>query len=149
MIAKPHMHAHEAITEAFNLSMLQIMTTIPVPEVQQVVVNASSYTYPVMEYIDGQTLAGIVLLRLLKQQPNSSRSNFNHVDQLNNKLRIASSCISHTNAKAETWLTVATCHQFIKDQVKSYIMSSVSISRQRVSHVVESGLQHKLLISQK
>jgi aminoglycoside phosphotransferase (APT) family kinase protein len=57
-MVKPHIHAHEAITEALNLSMLRTMTTIPVPEVRQVVVNASSTaTYLVMEYIDGETLA--------------------------------------------------------------------------------------------
>ncbi|KAG1741334.1 kinase-like domain-containing protein [Suillus lakei] len=56
-VAKVHLYTHEAITEALNLSMLRSMTTIPVPEVRQVVVNASSNTYIVMEYIDGETLA--------------------------------------------------------------------------------------------
>lgn len=56
-IAKVHLDAHEAITEAINLSMLRGMTTIPVPQVRQVVVNASSNTYIIMEYVDGETLA--------------------------------------------------------------------------------------------
>ncbi|KAG1868566.1 hypothetical protein F4604DRAFT_1584624, partial [Suillus subluteus] len=57
-MVKVHLYAHEVIVEALNLSMLRTMTNIPVPEVRQIVVNASSNTYLlVMEYIDNETLA--------------------------------------------------------------------------------------------
>ncbi|KAG1735337.1 uncharacterized protein EDB91DRAFT_1250553 [Suillus paluster] len=49
-----HLYSHEVITEAL---ILRTMITIPVPEVRQVVLNASSNTYIFMEYIDGKTLA--------------------------------------------------------------------------------------------
>lgn len=56
-IVKAHVSADEAITEALNLSMIRTMTTIPVPEVREVVVNAgTAVNYLVMKYLDGRTL---------------------------------------------------------------------------------------------
>ncbi|KAG1839638.1 kinase-like domain-containing protein [Suillus subalutaceus] len=56
-IVKVHVSADEVVTEALNLSMIKTMTTIPVPEVIEVVVNTKNAVhYLVMEYLDGQTL---------------------------------------------------------------------------------------------
>ncbi|KIJ11079.1 hypothetical protein PAXINDRAFT_101804 [Paxillus involutus ATCC 200175] len=54
-VAKAHISSDEAITEAFNLSMIRTMTTIPVPKLRQVVRHPRG-TYLVMEYIDEETL---------------------------------------------------------------------------------------------
>jgi aminoglycoside phosphotransferase (APT) family kinase protein len=57
IIVKVHVFTDAVITEALNLSMIKTMTTIPVPEVREVVVSTGSAVhYLVMEYIDGQTL---------------------------------------------------------------------------------------------
>ncbi|KAG2030069.1 hypothetical protein BDR03DRAFT_906265, partial [Suillus americanus] len=56
-IVKLHVSADEVVTEALNLSMIKTMTTIPVPEVKEVVVNTkTAVNYLLMEYLDGQTL---------------------------------------------------------------------------------------------
>ncbi|GBE81759.1 hypothetical protein SCP_0401320 [Sparassis crispa] len=47
-------HYHHYV-EALNLSMIRAMTTIPVPEVRQIVQH-KTFTYLVMEYIEGRTL---------------------------------------------------------------------------------------------
>ncbi|KAG2097791.1 hypothetical protein BD769DRAFT_1700845 [Suillus cothurnatus] len=53
IIVKVHVFTDAVITEALNLSMIKTMTTIPVPEVREVVVSTGSAVhYLVMEYID-------------------------------------------------------------------------------------------------
>ncbi|KAL6301772.1 kinase-like domain-containing protein [Sparassis latifolia] len=49
-------HEYYPCAEAFNLSMIRAMTTIPVPELRQVVKHKND-TYLVMEYLRGRTLA--------------------------------------------------------------------------------------------
>lgn len=56
MIVKFYVSESDAIREALNSHMVRTMTTIPVPEIHQIVADDQDCSYVIMQFIEGQTL---------------------------------------------------------------------------------------------